>query len=278
MPVFGIAIKKPPVPPPNIVDSSIFDGPTFGSGGSFRMGCISPAWDLYCFNTVTKKIQKFNGISNELVATINFPIGYEAWSMTSLTWNHATGRLVWGGWTSSNVRAIVELTGFTTTPALEISLEHNSSGVTMSSARSIHVDHNLDRIISYCTAYDGQYHNYIHHWNYPAGTKIGWYGRCSVHNNGAIHTFHVENNTRMYVLQADVDNPERYVREFDYYNYPGTGYTPTKSTTTGFSLRELRGYGGDLDPAGDMWMMGTQTSNPYYNLIRGYQGISDTRR
>jgi hypothetical protein len=82
----------------------------------------------------------------------------------------------------------------------------------------------------------------------------------------------------MYTPYPDTDNVDRIIGEFDYYNYPGIGYTPIKSSIKGMSRFEITGYGAMITPAGDMWLMGRQTGPPYLNILKGYVGISSTRQ
>jgi hypothetical protein len=261
-------------------DGAILPEPPFDVLGITNNLAIDLRYNAYTNTTSPKSIYKLNGITSEVVDTIGYPTGYTSnWSIRNLTWNAVTDRLVvlmyYSG--ADPNHHWIELVGFSQTVAVAIPLEENTSGVSFNACAAAFYDPNLNRIIGFCTAYDGQYHHYIHHWDL-SGDSIGWYGRCNLAGNGGQDAFGVFGNTRMYTPYADTDQADRVIAEFDYYNYPGTGYTPVKSTITGMSRYEITGYGAMITPAGDMWLMGRQTGSPYLNILKGYVGISDTRQ
>jgi hypothetical protein len=268
---------------PVVSPGEIFPEDPFGSGGSGNGIAIDDDFNLYMINALTRELIKCEGVTHHVDSIINYPVGFTGtWNAVDISWNNDRVCLLMA-WTGGGLPSYqsrhwwVELDGFSTAIAFEEELPWVSSlGVSLSGIRSANIDAVNDLLVCNSVAYDGQYRNYLLIYNYPSMTEYqsGWHGRVPFSSNQPDHSFLYDpTNTRIWIVDHNVDQND--LDEFSYSETNGLSLI-TRLSTFDFTVRTIGKYGACLDPHGDMWFMGTETSVPYLNLIRRYDGISNT--
>lgn len=268
---------------PVVAPGEIFPAVPFGSGGSGNGIAIDDDFNLYTVNRSTEKIIKCEGVTHHVDSIINYPVGFTTdWQVNDISWNNGRVCLLFywtgGGLPSyQNRHYWVELNGFSTAVAFSQELLWvNTLGVYLSGIASANIDATRNLLVCNSIAYDGQYHNYLLIFNYPSMTEYqsGWHGRVPFSSNQPDHSFlHDPANTRIWIVDHNIDQND--LDEFSYSEENGLTLI-TRLSTFDFTIRTIGKYGACLDPHGDMWFMGTETATPYLNLIRRYDGISNT--
>jgi hypothetical protein len=239
--------------------------------GSQRGMAIDDQFNLYTHNSTSNTIWKLDGMSNVILDSIGYPAGYTSWNLASITWNSGTNRLCLLMRESDSNIHWIELDGFTENIVLDIHLVQ-PSGLTQ--VNSMQVDTQRNLLVGVGVGWVSGYYNYLVVYNYPDGSLYngGYHGKLIDHSNAMSYSILDIPNNHIWVVDPFVDDTD--LRKYDYLETPGQGST-AQLDEIDFNSYTIGKYGIQLDPQGNMWMMGTETSGQFNNLCRRYDGISD---